>query len=129
MKSRIVSLLAVAALLVATAVLSSSASARPQSVKQRAVACKGAAGSYKRTLIAHARAAMLADCGDIGSSAFTKLKGSASITGVGFFDESHGQTGASPNGIELHPALSYSGTCSRAGTGSGGGGGSGNCSP
>ena len=28
------------------------------------------------------------------------------ITGVGFFDHSHGQTGGAPNSIELHPVLS-----------------------
>jgi hypothetical protein len=28
------------------------------------------------------------------------------ITGVGFFDRPHGQTGRAPNGIELHPVLS-----------------------
>jgi hypothetical protein len=28
-----------------------------------------------------------------------------SITGVGFFDYLHGQTGAAPNGLELHPVL------------------------
>jgi hypothetical protein len=27
------------------------------------------------------------------------------VTGVGFFDKIHGQTGAAPNGIELHPVL------------------------
>lgn len=27
------------------------------------------------------------------------------VTGVGFFDFSHGQTGGAPNGIELHPVL------------------------
>ena len=27
------------------------------------------------------------------------------VTGVGFFDVSHGQTGAAPNDIELHPVL------------------------
>ena len=27
-------------------------------------------------------------------------------TGVGFFDRDHGQTGAAPNNIELHPVLS-----------------------
>ena len=27
------------------------------------------------------------------------------VTGVGFFDFLHGQTGAAPNGIELHPVL------------------------
>lgn len=30
---------------------------------------------------------------------------SARITGVGFFDRNHGQTGAAPNVIELHPVL------------------------
>ena len=29
----------------------------------------------------------------------------ARITGVGFFDRSHGQTGAAPNVIELHTVL------------------------
>ena len=27
------------------------------------------------------------------------------VTGIGFFDFLHGQTGAAPNGIELHPVL------------------------
>jgi hypothetical protein len=27
------------------------------------------------------------------------------VTGVGFFDYDHGQTGAAPNLIELHPVL------------------------
>jgi hypothetical protein len=30
------------------------------------------------------------------------------VTGVGFFDVLHGQTGAAPNGIELHPVLAIS---------------------
>ena len=30
------------------------------------------------------------------------------VTGVGFFDKIHGQTGVAPNGIELHPVLSIS---------------------
>jgi len=93
------------------------------------VSCKGAAWSHRKAQIAAARKALLADCGDIGASGFTKLKGTATITGVGFFDESHGQTGASPNGIELHPVLSYHGTCSRPSSGGGGGGGGSGCSP
>jgi hypothetical protein len=28
------------------------------------------------------------------------------VTGVGYFDEVHGQTGVAPNGLELHPVLS-----------------------
>lgn len=31
------------------------------------------------------------------------------VSGVGFFDELHGQTGVAPNGIELHPVLSIQG--------------------
>lgn len=30
------------------------------------------------------------------------------ITGIGFFDRPHGQTGRSPNGIEIHPILNIS---------------------
>jgi hypothetical protein len=29
----------------------------------------------------------------------------ATVVGVGFFNNEHGQTGVAPNGIELHPAL------------------------
>jgi hypothetical protein len=32
-------------------------------------------------------------------------RGAVVVTGVGFFDFPHGQTGAAPNGIELHPVL------------------------
>jgi len=36
----------------------------------------------------------------------TKIRATkARITGVGFFDRLHGQTGVAPNGIELHPVL------------------------
>jgi hypothetical protein len=31
----------------------------------------------------------------------------ATVTGVAFFDIKHGQTGVAPNGIELHPILSF----------------------
>ncbi|HEX9202379.1 MAG TPA: lamin tail domain-containing protein, partial [Vicinamibacteria bacterium] len=50
------------------------------------------------------------------SSDFTDLTGSATITRVGFFDEIHHQSGVAPNGIEVHPALSFSGTCSGSST-------------
>jgi hypothetical protein len=30
------------------------------------------------------------------------------VTGIGFFDFIHGQTGVAPNGVELHPVLSIS---------------------
>jgi len=40
---------------------------------------------------------------------FTPESGTATITGVGFFDFLHGQRGVAPNGIELHPVLDFEG--------------------
>ncbi len=37
---------------------------------------------------------------------FEKVAVPVTLTGVGFFDRIHGQTGVAPNGIELHPVLS-----------------------
>lgn len=37
---------------------------------------------------------------------FTAAHADVTVTGVGFFDRIHGQTGVAPNGIELHPVLS-----------------------
>ncbi len=34
-----------------------------------------------------------------------KTRKLVTVTGVGFFDHIHGQTGVAPNGIELHPIL------------------------
>ncbi len=34
------------------------------------------------------------------------LPANVTVTGVGFFDRLHGQTGVAPNGIELHPLIS-----------------------
>ena len=34
-----------------------------------------------------------------------KMRKLVTVTGVGFFDHIHGQTGVAPNGIELHPIL------------------------
>jgi hypothetical protein len=86
---------------------------------------------YKRAKIAAARDKFLNNCGSIGSSSFTKLKGRVTVTGVGFWDEKHGQTGVAPNAIELHPVLNFKGSCSKASTGGGGGGGGGtkDCTP
>jgi hypothetical protein len=36
---------------------------------------------------------------------FQKVNLPVIVTGVGFFDRVHGQTGVAPNGIELHPVL------------------------
>jgi hypothetical protein len=62
-----------------------------------------------------ARAALVAACGSPNTSSFKNLTGTATLTGVGFFDIIHGQTGFAPNGIELHPVLSFSGSCSGGG--------------
>src|SRR6059036_1361944 len=35
------------------------------------------------------------------------MKSALTVTGVGFFDFLHGQTGVAPNGIELHPVLGF----------------------
>lgn len=74
--------------------------------------CSGAKVSKKRAAIKRARAAFERACGTPPSSSFRGLRGTATITGVGFFDVKHGQRGIAPNGIELHPVLRYrSGGC------------------
>jgi hypothetical protein len=78
------------------------------------VRCKGAKQSKKREAMRKARAAFERACGTAPSSSFRRLSGTATITGVGFFDVKHGQRGIAPNGIELHPILRYrSGGCER----------------
>jgi hypothetical protein len=39
------------------------------------------------------------------TSRFEKVNVPVTVTGAGFFDRIHGQTGVAPNGIELHPVL------------------------
>jgi hypothetical protein len=63
-----------------------------------------------RTKMRHAREALVAACGT-ASESFRSLRGTAEVTGVGFFDAMHGQTGVAPNGVELHPVLRFSGSC------------------
>jgi hypothetical protein len=77
------------------------------------VSCPGARSSAKKTEMKQARDDLIAKCGS-PSSSFHDLSGSATISGVGFFDVIHGQTGVAPNGIELHPVLAVSNlSCSR----------------
>jgi hypothetical protein len=66
---------------------------------------------FKRKAIARARRRLVANCGPM-SGAWAHLKGRVNVTGVGFWDSVHGQTGVAPNGIELHPVVGFSGTCS-----------------
>lgn len=68
--------------------------------------CVGARPSAKR-LMSSARRALLRACGNPSESQFRRLRGSARITGVAFFDVKHGQRGVAPNGIELHPVLGF----------------------
>jgi len=61
--------------------------------------------------MARARLALAHACGVATPSGFVQLQGIATITGVGFFDFDHGQTGVAPNAIELHPVLAFKGRC------------------
>lgn len=73
-------------------------------------ACNQKTGPKNRRRMATARRALLASCGQPGGQRFTRLTGTATITGVAFFDVLHGQRGVAPNGIELHPVLKYTPT-------------------
>jgi hypothetical protein len=76
--------------------------------------CTVGATPKARLKMRRARNAFIAACGSPTGS-FRRLSGTATITGVGFFDQIHGQTGVAPNGIELHPVVEISGaTCGGA---------------
>jgi len=75
-------------------------------------ACASKATVGAKARMAAARNAFVDACGLPGDSSFMQLAGQATIRGIGFFDFPHGQTGAAPNGIELHPVLRFSsGSC------------------
>jgi hypothetical protein len=78
-----------------------------------ASSCTARATPRARMKMNRARTALIAACG-APSRSFRKLNGTATISGVGFFDQIHGQTGVAPNGIELHPVVSFSGRCGGA---------------
>ncbi|MBA3691193.1 MAG: hypothetical protein H0W82_07250 [Actinobacteria bacterium] len=67
---------------------------------------------FRRPEMRRARQQVLNNCGPISSSSFTDLRGRVTVQGVGFWDNLHGLTREAPNGIELHPVLSFRGTCS-----------------
>jgi hypothetical protein len=69
--------------------------------------CTAGATTGAKARMKNSRNAFGAACGVPGVSAFTKLKGSATIRGIGFFDFFHNQTGVAPNEIELHPVLRF----------------------
>jgi hypothetical protein len=64
-------------------------------------------GALHRYAMATARSHLENACGTASYTSFRHLSGTATITGVGFFDLLHGQTGVAPNGIELHPVLGF----------------------
>jgi len=73
--------------------------------------CTQAASSAHRDEMTAARLAIESACHDSHlSTGFHHLMGDATITGVGFFDKKHNQTGIALNGIELHPVLSFEST-------------------
>ena len=69
--------------------------------------CQGTISSPMKTRIGAARNALLTACGSKPTSNYKPVSGEATIEGIGFFDKSHG----APSTIELHPALSFSGSC------------------
>src|SRR5439155_21783243 len=69
--------------------------------------CSGAVASGSAAEMRTARATLISAFGQPSSSQFTNLTGTVTITGVGFFDFLHGQTGVAPNGIELHPVVGF----------------------
>jgi hypothetical protein len=74
-------------------------------------ACDGAKRSRKRRQMAVAKASFTASCGLPAVGHRRRLRGSATITGVGFFDKRQKAFGNAPNGFQLHPVLSFLGLC------------------
>ena len=72
-------------------------------------------GAQHRYAMAKARAALIKACGMPLATHFRELHGTATITGVLFFDFAHHQRGHAPNYAELHPVLGFKSTnCSPA---------------
>jgi hypothetical protein len=79
-------------------------------VELPALGCTTGASAANRLRMERARAAFLRACHDPGNGSFSNLTGSATITGIGFFDRIHGQRGVAANGIELHPVTGFTAT-------------------
>lgn len=67
----------------------------------------GSTRADARDMMNAARRKLRRRCGAWPSDHFKKLRGTATIDGVAFFDRLHGQSGVAPNGIELHPVLAF----------------------
>lgn len=68
--------------------------------------CATVAISPYRNQMVSARIALLRACGRIGRRP-RRVVGTATVTGVGFWDRRHGQFGVARNGVELHPVLGF----------------------
>lgn len=66
--------------------------------------CSGACASSHVAEFEEARATVVGTLGE-PSARFKRVSQRVVVTGVGFFDFLHGQTGVARNGIELHPVL------------------------
>jgi hypothetical protein len=73
--------------------------------------CTNGAPAAKRAKMETARAAILQACGFTPDAGYHHLTGTATISGIAFFDFLHRQTGHAPNGVELHPVLRFTGRC------------------
>jgi hypothetical protein len=73
--------------------------------------CTKGAPAVQRAKMERARSAVIQACGFTPTTGFHQLTGTATITGIAFFDFLHRQTGHAPNGIELHPVLRFTGQC------------------
>jgi hypothetical protein len=82
---------------------------RTMAVKFPDVRCEGAIASTHKSEMRAARAALNRACGSPPARRPRRLRGSATITGVGFFGvrKSKRYPKAAPNGIELHPVLRF----------------------
>jgi hypothetical protein len=71
-----------------------------------AATCTRRASAEHREQMRKARAALIAACGQPGSTA-TEIGGSATITGVGFFKPGDRARRVAANGFELHPVVDF----------------------
>ena len=69
--------------------------------------CTRGASLKARLKMRQARGALIRACGLPSAVRFKRISGRATVSGVGFFDRPHRQTGVAPNGIELHPVLAF----------------------
>jgi hypothetical protein len=81
-------------------------------VEFTALYCTLTAKPVLRCRLQAARLAFIRACGTPSRTDFVRLHGTATITGVGFFDFPQGQTGVAPNAIQVHAVLGFKGTCS-----------------